>query len=547
MKLHVEVRICSIALALASLKKYPLCLKSGKECGILRNFGTRLCVMLDRKLAEYRKEHPEVNSIESVIPQLDLQEVEAPPKKKRSKSSVDKEKPDISPKKHTASRGAKKYVPAWRSGPYALLITLLTCSEDPEYPGYMRREELQSRAQPLCDTSFKKPVTGSYYTAWSSMSLLVKKGLVSRSSNPAKYSLTPEGETLAKELQAVHNSDSADKEQTASTSHSVPSPPHTLPSKRKVNGAASSSTVNSGQKTSPQKRKQKVTSTDQEHMTKILQPGSFEVKLLVDTQESLGNTKAGFLSESVGHLKDHHIPFEVRHLKVGDFTWVCCDNSTGFSAVLPYIVERKRIDDFARSITDGRFHEQKFRLKQCGIQNLIYLVERHGKDPHTTLPLKTINQAAVNTQVIDGFSVKYTANHRESIAYLATLTRLFNSIFQNKTIVTCSKNDLPPFDVTQDLITLMTLDEFNKTSGKLKRFRVSDMFVRQLLQLHGLSVEKALAIVQQFPTPRSLVAMYQSGASEKLLADISHGSLGRLLGPVISKAVYQLYSSKTLS
>lgn len=53
--------------------------------------------------------------------------------------------------------------------------------------------------------------------------------------------------------------------------------------------------------------------------------------------------------------------FELRHLKVGDFTWVCRDRVTGQELVLPYIVERKRMDDLASSIRDGRYHEQKVK------------------------------------------------------------------------------------------------------------------------------------------------------------------------------------------
>lgn len=53
--------------------------------------------------------------------------------------------------------------------------------------------------------------------------------------------------------------------------------------------------------------------------------------------------------------------FEVRHLTVGDFIWVCRDRVTGQELVLPYIVERKRMDDLASSIQDGRFREQKVK------------------------------------------------------------------------------------------------------------------------------------------------------------------------------------------
>ena len=48
--------------------------------------------------------------------------------------------------------------------------------------------------------------------------------------------------------------------------------------------------------------------------------------------------------------------------------------------ILPYIVERKRMDDLAGSIKDGRYKEQKHRLLQCGIQSIIYLVEKTGSN-----------------------------------------------------------------------------------------------------------------------------------------------------------------------
>lgn len=49
---------------------------------------------------------------------------------------------------------------------------------------------------------------------------------------------------------------------------------------------------------------------------------------------------------------------EIRHLNVGDYTWVCRDKD-GNELILPYIIERKRMDDLASSIKSGRYHEQK--------------------------------------------------------------------------------------------------------------------------------------------------------------------------------------------
>lgn len=93
---------------------------------------------------------------------------------------------------------------------------------------------------------------------------------------------------------------------------------------------------------------------------------------------------------------------EIKALPLGDFIWVLRvhhslqqqqpDNTQGGTKakgtkkkggaqllytdyVLDFIVERKTADDLAASIMDGRYEEQKYRLKICGINNVVYLVE----------------------------------------------------------------------------------------------------------------------------------------------------------------------------
>ena len=49
--------------------------------------------------------------------------------------------------------------------------------------------------------------------------------------------------------------------------------------------------------------------------------------------------------------------------------------------VLDYILERKRVDDLYQSIkSENRYDKQKWRMHQCGLRHLIYLVEG---DPDT--------------------------------------------------------------------------------------------------------------------------------------------------------------------
>jgi hypothetical protein len=60
------------------------------------------------------------------------------------------------------------------------------------------------------------------------------------------------------------------------------------------------------------------------------------------------------------------------------------------------------------------------RLKACGL-NVIYLIE--ATIAHLSLPQETLFQAQTNTEIIDKFCVHNTANVKETISYLATITR----------------------------------------------------------------------------------------------------------------------------
>lgn len=130
-------------------------------------------------------------------------------------------------------------------------------------------------------------------------------------------------------------------------------------------------------------------------------------------------------------LNRNNVPFEIRKLNIGDFCWIArCKTNPTVELVLPYVIERKRMDDFGSSIKDGRFHEQKFRLRQCGIENLIYLVENYGTNQHCGLPLSTLQQAATNTKIQDKFIVKYTECLAHSVSYISTFTQVITNLYQ---------------------------------------------------------------------------------------------------------------------
>lgn len=72
------------------------------------------------------------------------------------------------------------------------------------------------------------------------------------------------------------------------------------------------------------------------------------------------------------------------------------------------------------------------------------------------------------------------------------------------------------------------------------------MLVKHLLQLKGLSYEKALALIQRYPTVSRLMNALKEANSEKTIAAVSYGALGRSVGPVIAKSIHQLYTMPQL-
>lgn len=144
-------------------------------------FATAQADRSERKRVTARpvSESPSPSDTESALNEIDQQQ----PKK------THKTKPKAKPKP------PKAYIPAPRSGGYAILLALVLAIDQPEYNTqvYLTKSELSRAAQPYSDSSFTHSDKGSYYTAWNSMKTLVGKGYVYATGNPQKYCLTEEG------------------------------------------------------------------------------------------------------------------------------------------------------------------------------------------------------------------------------------------------------------------------------------------------------------------------------------------------------------------
>ncbi|GFR66443.1 crossover junction endonuclease MUS81 [Elysia marginata] len=210
------------------------------------------------------------------------------------------------------------------------------------------------------------------------------------------------------------------------------------------------------------------------------------------------------------------------------------------------------MDDLVSSLTDGRMKEQKFRLKHCGLSETIILIEEYGSVQNFSLSEDRIKQSIVNSQMIDGFKVKRCGSTKDAVSYLAIMTRFLQQSLCSKTLHGV------PVDQMKLLKGQQTLDDskqylapfnaFNEAAIKHKDLNVTELFAKQLIQVPGISADKAKAIINVYPTLSSLMDAYQNCSnvkdSEKLLATIKFGKNERNLGIAVSRMLHMLYTQQ---
>ncbi|KGO44184.1 DNA-directed DNA polymerase, family X, beta-like, N-terminal [Penicillium expansum] len=514
--------------AYESMKACPLEFQHPSQAQQLNGLGPKLCDRLTDKL----KAHCQENGLPMPEP---------PDKggKRTSEGGVDQ--PTKKPRK------AKPYVPTLRSGPYALMLGLGTQDENASQG--MTKAHLIEVAQPYCDSSFTAPPDPTkFYTAWNSMKTLIQKDLVYEHGRPLrKYLLSEEGWEVAKRLQKTLPG-------AAQTATSGSQATATTGSQQ---GALAAELDSLQQDDDPSADAQEnLSEHDIANIEPIFfPPKSFTIQLVLDTREVRTSTDRDYIS---GELMKQGITPQVRALEVGDAMWVakCHDpnfltrhGEEGDEVMLDWIVERKRLDDLIGSIKDGRFHEQKFRLRRSGIKNVIYLIEEFA----VTHPDSTSGSAAqyqemvasaiASTQVLNQYFIKKTKHLDESIRYLARMTLLLRKMYgvedapsnggtdSNTNPTTAPSSPVSKIGLvpgrrlsTDSYLTILdnlrsqdpsitygvSFVTFSALTSKSDVLTLRDVFLKMLMCTRGVTGEKALEIQQIWPTPRHLVDAYMA-------------------------------------
>lgn len=503
-----------------SLIAHPTKLKSGREAEKLDGIGPFIAEKLERKI----QAHIRAGGVFEGY--LGMGAVSSKENSIGSEGVNHKDDPCLSvpdqPAKLVKPRAPKEYIPTFRSGPYAMLLALYHALEDNQE--YLTKEQIMQKGQTHCSAVMDE---GTFSAINGAITTLTKKSLIKKIGVPSKYSLTQEGVDLARKLvQGTRNELPSTENDSQSTF---------------VN---SQDTLESETATTPLKLE-----------TITWKANTYEIHLVMDNREVKSQREREFFADRLG---EHGIPCEQRPLVLGDFAWVARKNERmglkdSEEIVLDYIVERKRIDDFSSSITDGRFVEQKFRLNQSGISNVFYLIEK--ADAHMTgIPSTSLYAAMIQTEVIEGFFIKHTSSHEDTVRFLAGLTKDIKDIYKEKAIHAVTSfsggsketfwDQLREKEMELRVGLHFTYTAFSSLVSKSGNLTQRDLFSMQLLTIRQMSADKAAMIAAKFPTPISLYKMY-----EKLPSDAARGTFFKdwvtegtdiKFGPALSKRIFEM-------
>lgn len=336
---------------------------------------------------------------------------------------------------------------------------------------------------------------------------------------------------------------------------------------------------------------------------KSLGPLTWRVVLIIDARERQ--------SEHVqAKCQMSGIPCEVRHLPIGDMAWIAQgfdprkDNAVLVELMLGTIIERKTISDLKASLFGTRYSEQRKRLKDCGLPQLIFLIEGDLSKDLFKCPADTLHTAAWETRLHLGFSILQTAHLQDTVLQLKRmhrriLQRTFPGAFskQNEALpnfdeayrsqhqsssrrtatascapthqqetyrrrrrrlqslneMTFDIDPLPSFGM-ECFITYSTLKAKIELDREQGTKTVGSIHLAMLKQVPGFSHKKCQAVARLYPTFASLMEAYENknNDAEKqcLVAEVSLQEEGRELsvrelkvGPHGSRELYVAYQT----
>lgn len=320
-----------------------------------------------------------------------------------------------------------KYVPGFRTAPYAVLRALYTLRTAHKYL-------IALRAAPFTDSEFSE---SRRFSAFGAFKQLERKGLISSEPN-GRYSLTLTGTNLAERLFQAE-----------------------------------------------------ISSTN-------LQPDS--IKLVIDSREKKSNKERTFFQS---YFLEHGIDSCTRFLGLGDFLWIRNER------ILRHIVERKAGTDLIASLSDGRFREQKRRMRLFDLQSYLIAERVVAED-------KSVVEDMLMEARTDGVVILETANTKESGWIISEIDRL----------------------VREEGVDVMGYGSFIEESINKKKGNVGEVLIRAIMGIKGMNRRWAEEIQGEYGTIARIIEECNREGGIERLGGTKLG--GRLLGTKLAGKIAKM-------
>ncbi|PVF97827.1 hypothetical protein CPB86DRAFT_785467, partial [Serendipita vermifera] len=262
---------------------------------------------------------------------------------------------------------------------------------------------------------------------------------------------------------------------------------------------------------------------------------TYDILCVVDNREIKDKSARDSI---IQELQSRGVSVERRSLELGDVLWIARRKQLGFGGaagstvttgdvVLDFVIERKKLSDLVASIKDGRFHEQKFRLRKSGISNVFFLLEASSRDYHDAEAQSfedAINTAVTSTQIVDEFFMHQTSDTKGTIELLKILHDSICDKHRNTDLYLIPpqyirresyeslKNRLRVLHPGQTILT--TYESFTLLNAKSTFLTAKECFAKQLLCIRGMSPEKASVVVDTYGTLRHLWEAFRQAELE---------------------------------
>ncbi|KAG6488744.1 hypothetical protein ZIOFF_049993 [Zingiber officinale] len=415
------------------------------------------------------------------------------------------------PRNGKKAKEPKRYIPQKNSAAYALLITLYRAMQNGA--SFMKKQELidASEASGLSRTSIatdKSKQPGSFgssrdwYTGWSCMKTLISRGLVVKSSCPAKFMLTQEGQEAAKEC--LIRSGNLQSMSENNICHSI-------------SDAQSSPVVKLTPQLSSTSCQQEVIDISNEVADKGLQADLSDYS--VDYTVQGKQCRSTFIS--MPNVQD--IMTTIPEANTASQIPVCFDVTQSFNlrvctAVDPYSHKASANDVIKGNDNILAMPPHDFGEKFRDIYDVILILDDRE------------NFGCFTTEILEGFDVQRTSGFSDTVRRYGYLTKSIIEYYDEQFCIGKVRHSG----------VCSSYKEFISKCQDLEKMTVSDVFALQLMQVPQVTEEIALAVVGLYSTVLSLAQAYSQlegdlHAQEEMLKNKS-----RVVSTLASRNIFKL-------